>query len=320
MARANMDEKVETLRGEGQTGEEGGPPAHEEDGPGAAATTAPRTLDLNELQEFSEKKLKTLARDFELHLHPARSRHQHILDIVRAAIGGGALVSAEGFLDQVSDSFAMLRWPNLNFLPVPEDVAVPRTLIEQYDLRPGQKVAGTLRLPVQREKFLSLDKVTKVENQSVEEWKQPTPFDKLTPQFPQGRIILENPNTSSVCARAVDLLTPLGRGQRGLIVAPPRVGKTILLKEIAKSIRANYPEIVLILLLVDERPEEVTDLQREIDCDIYHSNFDENVQRHVQVAEMVLERAKRLVEMKQDVVLLLDSLTRLSRGYNNLEP
>jgi transcription termination factor Rho len=177
-----------------------------------------------------------------------------------------------------------------------------------------------VRLPVQREKFLSLDKLSHVEQRPVEEWKQPTAFDKLTPQFPQGRIILENPSASSVCARAVDLLTPLGRGQRGLIVAPPRVGKTILLKEIAKAIRANYPEIVLILLLVDERPEEVTDLQREIDCDIYHSNFDESVQRHVQVAEMVLERAKRLVEMNHDVVLLLDSLTRLSRGYNNLEP
>ena len=319
MAKADMDEKVETLRSETETEEEGSPAAQEENAADTAATTPPRVLDLNELQEFSEKKLKALARDLDLHLHPARSRHQHILDIVRAAISNGATVSAEGFLDQVSDSFAMLRWPKLNFLPVPEDVAVPRTVIEQHDLRPGQKVAGTVRLPVQREKFLSLDKVTNVENQPIEDWKQPSAFDKLTPQFPQGRIILENPNTSSVCARAVDLLTPLGRGQRGLIVAPPRVGKTILLKEIAKAIRANYPEIVLILLLVDERPEEVTDLQREIDCDIYHSNFDESVQRHVQVAEMVLERAKRLVEMKHDVVLLLDSLTRLSRGYNNLE-
>jgi len=312
-----MDEKVETLESQTETAGEGVPPAHEQD---AAATAAPRALDLNELQEFSEKKLKALARDLDMHLHPARSRHQHILDIVRAAISSGTTVTAEGFVDQVSDAFAMLRWPKLNFLPVPEDVAVPRALIEQCDLRPGQKVAGTVRLPVQREKFLSLDKVTKVENQPCEEWKQPTAFDKLTPQFPQGRIILENPSTNSVCARAVDLLTPLGRGQRGLIVAPPRVGKTILLKEIAKAIRANYPEIVLILLLVDERPEEVTDLQREIDCEIYHSNFDESVQRHVQVAEMVLERVKRLVEMKHDVVLLLDSLTRLSRGYNNLEP
>jgi transcription termination factor Rho len=305
-----MDEKVETVESSEGGFQEAGSPA------GVASS---RALDLNELQEFSDKKLKALARDLDLHLHPARSRHQHILDIVRAAVAGGAIVSAEGFLDQVSDSFAMLRWPKLNFLPVPEDVAVPRTLIEQHDLRAGQRVAGTVRLPVQREKFLSLDKVTEVEDQPAEEWKQPTAFDKLTPQFPQGRIILENADTSSVCARAVDLLTPLGRGQRGLIVAPPRVGKTILLKEIAKAIRANYPDIVLILLLVDERPEEVTDLQREIDCQIYHSNFDESVQRHVQVAEMVLERAKRLVEMKHDVVVLLDSLTRLSRGYNNLE-
>ncbi len=326
-----MDEKVEALRSQTETLEagvpvapercEGGSPAHEEGAADtAAATAAPRALDLNELQEFPEKKLRALARDFDLHLHPARSRHQHILDIVRAAISSGASVNAEGFLDQVSDSFAMLRSPKLNFLSVPEDVAVPRSLVEQHDLRPGQKLAGTVRLPVQREKFLSLDKVTTVEEQPADEWKQPPAFDKLTPQFPQGRIILENPNGSSICARAVDLLTPLGRGQRGLIVAPPRVGKTILLKEIAKAIRANHPDIVLILLLVDERPEEVTDLQREIDCHIYHSNFDESVQRHVQVAEMVLERAKRLVEMKRDVVLLLDSLTRLSRGYNNLEP
>ncbi len=306
-----MDEKVETLESQEDVLPEG-----------AATTSAapPRALNLNELQEFPEKKLRALARDLDLHLHPSRLRHQHILDIVRAAISSGATVNAEGFLDQVSDSFAMLRWPKLNFLPVPEDVAVPRTLVEQHNLRPGQKLAGTVRLPVQREKFLSLDKVTMVEEQPAKDWKQPTAFDKLTPQFPQGRIILENPNTSSVCARAVDLLTPLGRGQRGLIVAPPRVGKTILLKEIAKAIRANHPDIVLIMLLVDERPEEVTDLQREIDCQIYHSNFDESVQRHVQVAEMVLERAKRLVEMKHDVVLLLDSLTRLSRGYNNLEP
>ncbi len=314
-----MDEDVEVSTSEAKDVEAGVSPAH---GPGAgetAATTAPRSLHLNELQELSEKKLKTLARDFELFLHPARSRHQHILDIVRAALAGGASVTTEGFLDQVSDSFAMLRWPKLNFLPVPEDVAVPRALVEQYQLRPGQKIAGTVRLPAQREKFLSLDGVTTIEGQPATEWTQTTHFDKLTPQFPQGRIILENPKTNSISARAVDLLTPLGRGQRGLIVAPPRVGKTILLKEIAKAIRVNHPEIVLILLLVDERPEEVTDLEREIDCQIYHSNFDESVQRHVQVAEMVIERAKRVMEMKHDVVLLLDSLTRLSRGYNNLE-
>jgi len=315
-----MDEKLETSLSQTETVEAGVSPAHGKDAADTAAATTAHSLDLNELQEFPDQKLKALARDLDLYLHPARSRHHHILDIVRAALAGGGTVTAEGFLDQVSDSFAMLRWPKLNFLPVPEDVAVSRTLIEQHHLRPGQKVAGTVRLPVQREKFLSLDKVTHIEGQPAEEWTEPTHFDKLTPQFPQGRIILENPKTNSISARAVDLLAPLGRGQRGLIVAPPRVGKTILLKEIAKAIRVNHPDIVLILLLVDERPEEVTDLEREIDCQIYHSNFDESVQRHVQVAEIVLERARRLVETKHDVVVLLDSITRLSRGYNNLEP
>ena len=329
-----MDEKIKASSSRAETVEAGapvapepreaGPPAttaeNETQAPGSKLQATARSLDLNELQQLSEKKLKAVARDFDLYLHPARSRHQHILDIIRAALTGGATITAEGFVDQVSDSFAMLRWPRLNFLPLPEDVAIPRAVIEQHQLRPGQKIAGTIRLPVQREKFLSLVEVTRVEGQPPEEWTQPTHFDKLTPQFPQGRIILENPKTNSISARAVDLLTPLGRGQRGLIVAPPRVGKTIVLKEIAKAIRVNHPDIVLILLLVDERPEEVTDLEREIDCQIYHSNFDESVQRHVQVAEMVLERAKRLVELKHDVVLLLDSITGLSRGYNNLEP
>jgi transcription termination factor Rho len=291
----------------------------------APSSEAPKTrsdlaLDLNELQESSSEKLGALAHDLDVYLHPTRSRHQHVLDIVRAALTVGATVTAEGFLDQVGDAFAMLRWPKLNFLPVPEDVCVSRALIEQHHLRPGQKISGTVQLPGQRGKFLVLNKVVQIEGYAVKDWEEPTEFDKLTPQFPQGRIILENPKTNSIAARAVDLLAPLGRGQRGLIVAPPRVGKTILLKEIAKAIRVNHPEVVLILLLVDERPEEVTDLKREVDCQIYHSNFDESVQRHVQVAEMVMERAKRLVEMKQDVVLLLDSITRLSRGYNNLQP
>src|SRR5881396_360636 len=305
-----MDEKIEAL-------------ASSEDiapAPGSTTPVTARSFDMNQLQVFPEKKLKTLARDLDLYLHPARSRHQHILDIVRASLGGGATVTAKGFLDQVSDSFAMLRWPKLNFLPLAEDVSVPRALVEQYQLRPGQRIAGTVRLPAQREKFLSLDELIDIEGQPAGEWTQPAHFDKLTPQFPQGRIMLENPTTNSISARAVDLLTPLGRGQRGLIVAAPRVGKTILLKEIAKAIRVNHPEIVLIILLVDERPEEVTDLQREVDCDVYNSTFDENSRRHVEVAELVLERAKRLVEMKKDVVVLLDSITRLARGYNSLQP
>jgi transcription termination factor Rho len=335
------------------------------DRPGGLETAAPcsRALDLNELQRLSGDELESLAREFDFRLHPARSRHYHIVDLVRVALQRGATVTVEGFLDLPGDSFGVLRWPELNFLPVPEDVCVPRAIIQQCHLRAGQQVAGTIRLPRDREKSLMFDRVVTIEGRPAEEWTEPTDFEKLTPQFPQGRIILENPKTNSISARAIDLLTPLGRGQRGLIVAPPRVGKTILLKEIAKAIRVNHPEIALILLLVDERPEEVTDLEREVagpayggqplqsgphadtddndrrgwatqpvprtgcpagaervDCQIYHSNFDENVHRHVQVAELVLERAKRLVELKKDVVILLDSLTRLSRGYNNLQP
>ena len=326
-----MEEKLKVSTPQTETVEAGVSPAHNQSAADASQAskmgsneenklTTDLALDLNELQESSSEELEALARDLGVYLHPSRSRHQHLLDIIRAALASGTTVTAEGFLDQVGDSFAMLRWPKLNFLPVPEDVCVSRALIEQHHLRPGQKIAGTVQLPGQRGKFLVLEKVTRIEGQPTEEWAEPTDFDKLTPQFPQGRIILENPKTNSLTARAVDLLAPLGRGQRGLIVAPPRVGKTILLKEVAKAIRVNHPDIVLILLLVDERPEEVTDLEREIDCQIYHSNFDESVQRHVQVAEMVMERAKRLVEMKQDVVLLLDSITRLSRGYNNMQP
>ncbi|PYJ44967.1 MAG: hypothetical protein DME85_14010, partial [Verrucomicrobia bacterium] len=198
-----MDEKLEaSASSETQTAEAGSPrdesvrmadvsPANAGTAAETVATTATvRSIDLNELQEFSDKKLKALARELSLHLHPARSRHQQILDLIRAALTAGATVSGQGFLDQISDSFAMLRWPNLNFLPVPEDVCVPRALIEQYGLRPGQKLAGTLRLPVQREKFLTLERVTTIEDQPAEQWQAPFDFDKLTPQFPQGRIML----------------------------------------------------------------------------------------------------------------------------------
>lgn len=295
------------------------PPSPSSGAAGTAAATPPRAIDLNELQKMSSPELKSVARELNFNLSPIRSTHQQILDLARHALGRGGTVTAEGFYDKSGDSLGLLRWPKLNFLSTPEDVCVPRAVAQQYNLRPSQLLGGTVRLPRDREKGLMLDQVTSIEGEPPEKWTEPTDFEKLTPQFPQGRIMLENPETKSISARAVDLLAPLGRGQRGLIVAPPRVGKTILLKEIARAIRANYPEIVLIMLLVDERPEEVTDLEREIDCQIYHSNFDENVQRHVQVAEMVIERAKRLVELKKDVVLLLDSITRLSRGYNNLQ-
>lgn len=280
----------------------------------------PQALHINDLQAMPPAGLDALCEDFEVRAFPGRTRHHQIVDLVRNALGRGVRVTAEGFFDPVADSFGVLRWPRLNFLQVPEDVGVPRAMMQQFHLRPGQLVAGVVRLPRDREKILMLDEVTTIEGMPATEWSELKAFDDLTPLYPEGRIMLENTTTNSLSARAVDLLTPLGRGQRGLIVAAPRVGKTILLKEIAKAIRVNHPEIVLIILLVDERPEEVTDLQREVDCEIYNSTFDENAQRHVQVAELVLERAKRLVEQRKDVVILLDSITRLARGYNSLQP
>ena len=280
----------------------------------------PASLDVNELQALPPEEVENLCRDFQLRVYPGRSRHQLILDLIRAALGRRIPVTTTGFFDPVADHFGVLRWPKLNFLPVPEDVGVPRGFIQKFDLRPAQKIRGRLRLPRDREKLIMLDEIESIEGVPLTEWAAPTAFDNLTPLYPQGRIMLENAKTNSISARAVDLLTPLGRGQRGLIVAAPRVGKTILLKEIAKAIRVNHPEILLIILLVDERPEEVTDLQREVDCDVYNSTFDENSKRHVEVAELVLERAKRLVEQGKDVVVLLDSITRLARGYNSLQP
>ena len=296
----------------------------------AAVTTAPaapdekplagETLDLNKIQDLDPEGFDALCQRLNFRPQPGRTHHQHIFDLMRFALARGCTATVEGFIEQTSENFAMLRAPRLNFLPVPEDVFVPRVVLQLYKLRPAQRIAGTVRLPRDRERSLALDDVTMIEGLPPEEWSEPTAFDDLTPQYPQGRILLENTKTASISARAIDLLTPLGHGQRGLIVAAPRVGKTILLKEIAKAIRINHPDIELIVLLVDERPEEVTDLRREVDAQIYDSTFDEAPQRHVQVAELVLERAKRLVEMRKDVVILLDSITRLARGYNAMQP
>jgi transcription termination factor Rho len=286
--------------------------------PNEQAMPPAEPLDLSELQEMTPAALQALFERFDLRPHPGRTRHQLIVDLTRHAVTRAQPVQTSGWLEQPNDGPAVLRSPKLNFLPLPEDVGVAHALIRQFGLRPGQALAGTIRPPRDREKGLMLDRILSIEGQPAEDWKAPTAFDNLTPLYPQGRIMLENDSPDSVCVRAVDLLTPLGRGQRGLIVAPPRVGKTILLKQIAKAIRINHPDIVLIILLVDERPEEVTDLEREVDCQIYSSTFDEPPTRHVQVAELVSERAKRLVEQKKDVVLLLDSITRLARGYNSL--
>jgi transcription termination factor Rho len=277
-------------------------------------------LELDQLHRLPHTELVNLAREFNLRISQERTRHQFTFDLLKAYGARGIKLRAEGMLELSNEAYGFLRWERYNFTPCPEDVYVPASILKRYGLRAGVKIKATIRVPRDKEKFMALEEVVSVEGIPIEQWTEPKQFDQLTALFPDRRILLENSQTKSVSARAVDLIAPLGRGQRGLIVAPPRAGKTILLKDIAMAIRANSPEVHLILLLVDERPEEVTDLRRSLDCEIFSSTFDETPTRHVQVAELVSERAKRLVELRKDVVILLDSITRLARGYNSLQP
>ena len=274
----------------------------------------PPPLDMELLHSSSHKLLLELIASRNLPLHRDSSRHHLALDLSRDQLKRGGILTAEGILEFAPDA-PMIRWPQFNFQPTPCDLNLPIPLLRQYELRPGLRIKGTVML--QSERKLALHTITEIEGIPTEAWKSPTEFDNLTAMFPNRRIYLEQSGKNNPTARAVDLISPLGMGQRGLIVAPPRVGKTMMLKSLALAIRANHPDIHLMLLLVDERPEEVTDLQRALDCDIFSSTFDEPTARHVQVSEMVSERSKRLVELKKDVVILVDSITRLSRGYNN---
>jgi transcription termination factor Rho len=280
----------------------------------ASSASVPEPTDISTLQKLSHAELLSLASSRNLSVFHDSTRHHLILDLVRDLLKRGGIVTAEGILEFAPEA-PIIRWPLVNFKPTPCDLALPIPLLRQYELRPGLKISGTVRLEGDRR--LMLDTLHSIEGIPVAEWKTPPEFEKLTAMFPNRRIHLEQPGKHNPTARAIDLISPLGMGQRGLIVAPPRVGKTMMLKSLALAIRANHPDIRLMLLLVDERPEEVTDLRRALDCDIFSSTFDEPTSRHVQVAEMVSERSKRLVELGKDVVVLVDSVTRLSRGYNN---
>jgi transcription termination factor Rho len=271
-------------------------------------------MEMTTLLRSGHAALLTMAEDRNLSVYRDSSKYHLILDLARDQVKRGGELTAEGVLEFAPDA-PMVRWPTANFQPTPCDLTLPVPLLRQYELRPGLRVAGTVGL--QSERRLCFTSLSAIEGIPVADWKNPTEFDKLTAMFPNRRIFLEQPGQLNPTARAVDLIAPLGMGQRGLIVAPPRVGKTMMLKSLALAIRANHPDVHLMLLLVDERPEEVTDLRRALDCDIFSSTFDEPTSRHVQVSEMVSERAKRLVELKKDVVILVDSVTRLSRGYNN---
>jgi transcription termination factor Rho len=280
----------------------------------------PEQVRLDDLHSMPLYKLVELAGRLNLRYNPDRNRHHLIVDLLRFYSTRSVPIIADGVLEMANETYGFLRWPRYSFKHLPEDVYVSPQQVRQFGLKNGHRLEARIRSPREREKYLSIEEIRSIEGIAPSEWREPKGFDALTAMFPNQRIVLENNVTKSLTSRAVDLICPLGRGQRALIVAPPRVGKTVLMKEIAKSIRVTSPETHLILLLVDERPEEVTDFRREVDCDIFASTFDESPARHVQVAELVSDRAKRLVELKKHVIIMLDSITRLSRGYNNMQP
>ncbi len=289
--------------------------------PAAAPVEIPKEIWIDELNASPLHELIERADALHVRVNPEKTRHHIVFDLMRAYASRGTELYADGILEMGAQGGGFLRWPRFNFRSLPQDVFVPAQYERQYGLRNGNRLVGKIRPPRDRERFLTMERLNTIEDIPVEQWQETTEFEKLTALHPKDRIVLENSRFKSVSSRAVDLIAPLGRGQRGLIVAPPRTGKTVLLKEIAKSILITSPETKLILLLVDERPEEVTDFKRSLEnCEIYSSTFDESPQRHTQVAEIVSDRAKRLVELRQHVVILLDSITRLSRGYNNLQP
>jgi transcription termination factor Rho len=280
----------------------------------------PETVSLNEFLRMPVKELYDLGTKLGLRIGGVRSRHQLVFEILCHYSRKGSVINATGILDITRDGFGLIRDPLFNFAPFQDDVFIAIPVVRRFNLRPGLEITVTARAPRDpREKCLCSDQIVAIEGVPAADWQPPLHFDKLTALFPSERIILENPSTRSVGPRVVDIVSPLGKGQRGLICAPPRGGKTVLLKEIAASIRRNHPEIELIVLLINERPEEVTDFRETVDCQVFSSTFDEAASRHIQVSELVLERGKRLVEKGRDVVILLDSLTRLARGYNSTQ-
>ena len=242
-----------------------------------------------------------------------------IFQILKAQTEQSGFIFSEGVLEVLPDGFGFLRAPDYNYLPGPDDIYVSPSQIRKFDLQTGDTVSGQIRPPKEGERYFALIKVEAVNFEAPEQARDKLFFENLTPLYPQERFVLET-TSDNLSGRVMDLMTPIGRGQRGLIVAPPRTGKTMLLQNIAQSVAKNHPEVYLIVLLIDERPEEVTDMQRSVNGEVISSTFDEPAQRHVQVAEMVIEKAKRLVEHKKDVLILLDSITRLARAYNAVIP
>ena len=321
------DEQIDNLTGSDEPEVLGGadspsPPATPPVPPDPAEPSGPpvpERVRLNDYMGHTLAQLYDLGESLGLRVGGTRSKHFLIFEIVSYYGRKGAVIEAEGILEIMREGFGLIRDPRFNFASYPDDVFISPSNLRRFNLQAGLSVKVICRAPRDpKDKFISVETVISVEGIPMDDYVPPVAFEKLTPLFPTERIILENRRTRAAATRVVDIVAPLGKGQRGLICAPPRGGKTILLKEIASSIRENHKDVELIVLLLDERPEEVTDFVETVGGHVFASTFDESAVRHIQVAELVMERAKRLVEMKKDVVILLDSLTRLSRGYNNM--
>jgi transcription termination factor Rho len=285
----------------------------------APPPSEPTTLDLSTLKELGVSALTKIAREMEVPGATGMRKQELIFEILRARAQKAGLIFSEGVLEVLPDGFGFLRAPDYNYLAGPDDIYVSPSQIRKFDLHTGDTVAGQIRSPKEGERYFALIKVEAINFEPPARGRERVFFENLTPLYPQEHIHLES-DPENLSTRVMDLMTPLGKGQRGLIVAAPRTGKTMLLQSIANAITTNHPEVYLIVLLIDERPEEVTDMQRSVKGEVIASTFDEPAQRHVQVAEMVIEKAKRLVEHKKDVVILLDSITRLARAYNTIVP
>ena len=276
-------------------------------------------LDISVLKEMKMSDLTKLAREMNINGISGIKKQDLIFKILQGKAEQEGLMFGEGTLEILPEGFGFLRSPNYNYLPCPDDIYISPSQIRRFDLKTGDHVSGHIRPPKEGEKYFALLKVEAVNYENPEKCKEKIFFDNLTPLYPNQRLVLET-TQKEISMRIMDLLTPIGKGQRALIVAPPYSGKTVLLQKIANSITANHPDVILIVLLIDERPEEVTDMQRSVKGEVIASTFDEPADRHVQIAEIVLEKAKRLVEHKRDVVILLDSITRLARAYNTVVP
>lgn len=276
-------------------------------------------MNLTELKEKNIAELNEVSKDLKIEGASNLRKQELIFAILQAQAEKNGVIYGEGVLEILPDGFGFLRSPDYNYLPGPDDIYISPSQIRRFNLRTGDIVSGQVRPPKESERYFALLKVESINFEDPEAARDKILFDNLTPLYPDEKIKLES-NHDDLSTRVMDLVAPIGKGQRGLIVASPKTGKTMLLQAIAKSILANHPEIIPIVLLIDERPEEVTDWQRQVSAEVVSSTFDEPAQRHAQVAEMVLEKAKRLVEHKKDVVILLDSVTRLARAYNSIIP